>query len=86
MALPAGIAPASIRLEDECLVYSATAAERDGLMDYWINGLMGTRSGAQTSIQQSIYPLIHSEMVSAAGLAPANPRSQAERVGCYTTR
>src|SRR3974377_1765202 len=25
-------------------------------------------------------------MVSAAGVAPAIPRSQAERVGCYTTR
>ena len=46
MALPAGVAPASVRLEGGCLVCSATAAE----------------------------------MVSAAGVAPAIPRSQAEDV------
>ena len=30
LALPTGIAPASIRLEDECLIYSATAAFGNG--------------------------------------------------------
>jgi hypothetical protein len=48
MALPAGFAPASVRLEDECLI------------------LFGHGS--------------HLKLVSAAGFAPAIPRSQAERV------
>src|SRR5262249_21143696 len=47
MALPAGVPPASFRLEDGCLMYSATAALK---------------------------------LVSAAGLAPAVPRFQAEHV------
>jgi hypothetical protein len=34
MALPAGVAPASIRLEDECLVYFGHGSgERIGLID-----------------------------------------------------
>src|SRR6266568_2287513 len=37
----------------------------------------------------SAFRVLHSalkKLVSAAGVAPAIPRSQAERVGCYTTR
>ncbi len=48
MALPAGLAPASVRLEDECLI------------------CLGHGSNLK--------------LVSAAGFAPAIPRSQAERV------
>src|SRR5438477_8294788 len=48
MALPAGVPPASFRLEGGCLTYSATAANL--------------------------------KLVSAAGIAPAVPRFQAEHV------
>src|SRR5947207_230100 len=37
-------------------------------------------------LQGNGYRIEHRKMVSAAGLAPAFPRSQAECVGCYATR
>src|SRR5512134_1092930 len=57
LALPAGVAPASVRLEDERLVYFGHGSGRTGLMDWWINGERRSRA----TIQPSIYPLIHSE-------------------------
>ena len=44
---------------------------------------MGNTRLGDPAIQSST---LHSEMVSAAGIAPAIPRSQAECVGCYATR
>ncbi len=55
LALPAGVAPASIRLEDERLVYFGHGSSRTGLMDWWIKGLMGRRS----ALRQSNNPFDH---------------------------
>src|SRR5204862_5830579 len=59
----------------------------------WINGLvdwrMAKKAMREVVRREFINPFIHqvrSEMVSAAGFAPAITRSQAEHVGCYTTR
>ena len=83
LALPAGLAPASVRLEDERLVYFGHGSPQkwiDGVVDLWIYGKHRLRHPDCPTIQQSINPTIHLEMVSAAGLAPAVTRSQAEHV------
>jgi hypothetical protein len=54
MALPAGVAPASIRLEDECLVYFGHGSVRIGVMEQWNNGAIGEMLAA--SLQNSITP------------------------------
>jgi hypothetical protein len=40
LVLPAGVAPASIRLEDECLIYFGHGSGRTGVMEYWSLGVM----------------------------------------------
>ena len=62
MALPAGFAPASIRLEDECLLYFGHGSVADwilGLVDNWID--VRELNLFNPPIQQSIHPSIHSE-------------------------
>ena len=50
-------------------------------------GRICTRMGSfRRRMPRRFRPRQHLEMVSAAGIAPAIPRSQAECVGCYATR
>ena len=74
LALPAGFAPASVRLEDECLVDFGHGSRRNGLMECWIDGLVGDTDPAPNAVSNHPVP----KMVSAAGFAPAISRSQAE--------
>ena len=49
LGLPAGVAPALVRLEDERLVYFGHGSSRAGLMHWRISELMGRRSAPQQS-------------------------------------
>jgi hypothetical protein len=60
VVLPAGLAPASIRLEDECLVYFGHGSGAPEL-DCWINGfvdewILQLFQPIYTTIYQSINP------------------------------
>src|SRR5436190_11594518 len=60
MVLPAGIAPASIRLEDECLVYFGHGSGSIGLMDWWIGGWRRKRCERSFAGNSSIHLSIRS--------------------------
>src|SRR6266496_384933 len=58
LALPAGVAPASVRLEDERLVYFGHGSPRkwsDGMVDLWI---VGKHRLGDPIVQQSNNPTI----------------------------
>ena len=67
-------------------LYLGHGSGRKGLMEWWICALMGNTDRAARESNNPVIQHPSRKMVSAAGLAPAIPRSQAECVGCYATR